>query len=77
MIYLQSNKKGTNSNGLKGLVNYAEYLLLSAAAVSVLVGLFVLFPAYSKPPVNPYREGQSVLAPPESLSVSFNTGVSQ
>ncbi len=56
------------------IVNYAEYLLLSAAAISILVSLFVLFPAKSVPPVNPYREGQSVLLPPEGIpSLSVNT----
>lgn len=61
--------------GLRSILNYAEYVLLSAVAVSVLVSLFVLFPATDTPPVNPYREGQSVLAPPEGATVSYGIRV--
>ncbi|MDO8231704.1 MAG: hypothetical protein Q7T37_00675 [bacterium] len=43
----------------------AENLLLVFAVICVLVTLLLVLSGISKPAVNPFREGQNVLLPPE------------
>ena len=51
---------------------YTGYVLSSIFATGVLITLFVTFTGENKPPVNPFREGQNVLLPPEG-NISLNT----